>query len=69
MPLAIYREMAAHLQQVEGIKTELIPQSSPQFDYLQSQVEGLRIEYGANFQESNQERVKQILDYYASFYS
>jgi hypothetical protein len=44
LPLAVYREVAAHLSQVDGVKTGLIAQSSPQFDYQQSQVESLWVE-------------------------
>lgn len=45
LPLAVYREMAAHLRQVEGVKTDLLPQTATNFDYLQSQVGGLKIVY------------------------
>jgi hypothetical protein len=37
MPLAIYRELASHLEQVQGVETHLIPQQFQQFDYHQSQ--------------------------------
>lgn len=45
LPLAVYREMAAHLRQVEGVKTDLLPQTATNFDYLQSQVGGLTLTY------------------------
>ncbi len=68
LSLAMYREVAAHLRQVEGITTELIPQHSEQFDYNQSQVSGLLIEYGADLDVSNQQRVEEILNHYACRY-
>lgn len=63
LPLAVYREVVAHLRQVEGVNAGLIPQRSPQFNYHQSQVGGLWIEYAADL--SNQQQVEAILDYYA----
>ena len=43
MPLAIYRELASHLQQVQGVETHLTPQQFQQFDYHQSQIGSLEI--------------------------
>lgn len=45
LPLAVYREIAAHLRQVDGVETGLIPQSSSTFDYRESQVGGLWLQY------------------------
>jgi hypothetical protein len=68
LPLAVYREIAAHLRQVDGVEVTLIPQSSKQFDYNQSQVEGLWIEYAGNSSSESRKRVEQILAYYQSRY-
>ena len=68
LPLAVYREVAAHLRQVEGIKTGLIPQQSQEFDYHQSQVSGLWIEYVATLDPSCLAQVAEILDYYAQWH-
>jgi hypothetical protein len=68
LPLAVYREIAAHLCQVEGVQVGLIPQSSQEFDYNQSQVTGLAIEYTINSGWESRERVKQILAYYQERY-
>lgn len=38
LPLAVYREIAAHLRQLEGVEVELIPQSSPQFAYKKAKL-------------------------------
>lgn len=66
MPLAVYREVAAHLRQVSGVEVELLPQTAPQFDYRLSQVGGLRI-YGDGLAEpEHQARVLEILNYYRS---
>ena len=65
MPLAIYRELASHLQQVQGVETHLTPQQFQQFDYHQSQIGSLEINYTETFQESDRTLVTAILDYYA----
>ncbi len=68
LPLAVYREVAAHLRQVTGVDADLLPQTSQQFDYNQSQVGGLWIEYGETADKVERERVKQILSYYQNRY-
>ncbi|MEH2422042.1 MAG: hypothetical protein V7K48_14295 [Nostoc sp.] len=68
LPLAVYREIAAHLHQVEGVEVDLIPQSSQQFDYNQSQIGGLSISWTANSGSENRQRVNQILAYYRNRY-
>lgn len=68
MSLAVYRELAAHLRQVEGVEVELLPQSSQVFDYQQSQVGGLRLRLPKLSPEPSStasERVQQILAYYS----
>ncbi|MHC5935577.1 hypothetical protein [Nostoc sp.] len=68
LPLAVYREIAAHLRQVEGVEVDLIPQSSQQFDYNQSQIGGLSISWTANSGSESRQRVNQILAYYQNRY-
>ncbi len=68
LPLAVYREIAAHLRQVEGVEVELIPQSSRQFDYNQSQIAGLWISLSPDSDSTSQQRVEQILAYYRDRY-
>ncbi|MEA5533592.1 hypothetical protein [Crocosphaera sp. XPORK-15E] len=68
LPLAIYRELAAHLRQIEGIITDLIPQQSQQFDYAQSQVDHLQIHYPLNLPSGAKQQIDAILDYYAQKY-
>lgn len=68
MPLAVYRELAAHLQQVAGVETNLISQQSQQFDYAQSQVGELWIQIPPDAPASDRQRVEQILAYYGDRY-
>jgi len=68
LPLAVYREIAAHLRQVEGVETDLYPASSQQFDYNQSQVGGLWIQYNKTTSLESRELVDQILAYYQDRY-
>jgi len=68
LSLAVYREIAAHLRQVEGIEVDLISQASSEFDYNQSQISGLLISGISNSGSESQQRVQQILAYYQNCY-
>jgi hypothetical protein len=68
LPLAVYREIAAHLRQVEGIKAGPIPQTVQHFNYNQSQLGGLWIEYGTNLSSDCHQKVEEIIDYYSRTY-
>lgn len=68
LPLAIYRELAAHLQQIEGITVQLLPQNSPQFDYAQSQIGGIILEYPQALDLKTKEKLEAILTYYSDRY-
>lgn len=68
LPLAVCREIAAHLQQVAEVQTRLIPQSAPQFDYSLSQVEAIEIYYPKNLPVAEKQLLESILDYYAQRY-
>lgn len=69
LPLAVYREVAAHLRQVEGVATGLIPQQSQQFNYGDSQIGGLWIQYPEGFDFASRQRVDRILAYYGDRFS
>lgn len=74
LPLAVYREVAAHLRQVEGVNASLILRPlehdpAEKFDYYQSQVAALQIDFAADISESSEQKVKAILDYYAQRYN
>ncbi|MBD2044007.1 hypothetical protein [Microcoleus sp. FACHB-672] len=68
LPLAVYREIAAHLRQVAGVETGLTPQQSQQFDYSQSQVGSLWIHYAENVDSADRQQVDRILAYYSNRY-
>lgn len=68
LPLAVYREIAAHLSQVDGVETGLYPATFQQFDYNQSQVGGLWIQLSATTDSKSRELVDQILAYYQNRY-
>ncbi len=68
LPLVIYREVAAHLRQIDGVETGLLPQTSKEFDYLQSQVGGLWIRYAATAAEIYQPQIEAVLAYYGDRY-
>ncbi len=74
MPLAIYREVAAHLAQCLGVQVELLPQSSTTFAYGDSQIEGLSLNYPpdrdspAEMLRNPQQQIEAILAYYAQQY-
>ncbi len=69
LPLAVYREIAAHLRQVEGIEVEIITQSSKAFDYNQSQVECLQLRKAPDLPVENSTLVEKILAYYQNRYA
>ena len=73
LPLGVYREVAAHLRQVEGVNADLIMRSiehdeTETFDYYQSQISFIQIDYAREILLSDRQRVQEILDYYAQQY-
>jgi hypothetical protein len=50
------------------VEVGLMPQTSRQFDYQESQTGGLWIQYQLTSNSASRERVKQILTYYQSRY-
>ncbi len=68
LPLAIYREIAAHLRQVERVEVDLEPQNSQKFDYNQSQVGSLQIYCAETTTLQERKRVNQILAFYQNRY-
>ncbi|MDJ0846310.1 hypothetical protein [Crocosphaera sp.] len=69
LPLAIYRELAAHLRQIEGVTIELIPQQSQQFNYAQSQIDYLEMSYPLTLSPADKQRLEEILNYYAQVHT
>lgn len=68
LSLTVYREIMAHLGSVDGIEVGLIHQTSAEFDYNQSQVGGLWVDYGSSSNSQTRLWVKQILAYYQHRY-
>lgn len=68
LPLAVYREVAAHLEQVDGVGVELLPQQAQQFDYRLSQIDSLRITGLDDSDSARYQQVQQILAYYSDRY-
>lgn len=64
LPLATYREVVAHLRQVHGVDAGLLPQTTQEFEYLQSQAGGLWLQYPADQAEQCQAQIEAILTYY-----
>jgi hypothetical protein len=65
LPLAVYREVAAHLRQVEGVSVDLVTQTSSKFNYYDSQIEAMRVNFAPDLFEASRQMVAQILSYYA----
>lgn len=65
LPLAVYREVAAHLSQVEGVQTKLTPQTSQKFEYTLSQIGCLEIKFSESATSEARTQVEKILAYYA----
>ena len=69
LPLAVYREIAAHLRQVEGVDTGLLPVPPGEpFESDQSQVGGLWVEYPETIAPSERNLMERILAYYNNRY-
>ena len=80
LPLAVYREVAAHLRQVTGVNAGLIGKplhgdretaaeaDRETFDYYASQIEALWLEYPQDLATESKQRVHAILDYYGNRY-
>ncbi len=67
LSLAMYRELAAHLQQVAGIAVTEIPQTSTTFAYLGSQLAGLAMRVEAPLGEGDGDRLRAILNHYGQW--
>jgi hypothetical protein len=68
LPLAVYREIAAHLQQIEGIKVAFLTPTSQEFSYTESQLGGLEITGIDRLAEPERHQIEQVFSYYADRY-
>jgi hypothetical protein len=67
--LAMYRELASHLEQIADVSAELFWNESNEFSYLGSQIGGLWLSYPANLSNNSQALIKNILNHYGSWTS
>jgi hypothetical protein len=68
LPLAVDREVAAHLQQIEGITVSFLTPNDRKFSYTESQLGGLEITGGNLLTDSAKMRIDSLLKYYANCY-
>ncbi len=66
LPLAVYREVAAHLRQVEGVTVVLEPQRSPEFSYRRSQIGAMVMGYPKDLPGDDRQTIEAILKFYES---
>jgi hypothetical protein len=69
MPLAVYREVAAHLQQIAGITVAVLTPIDREFSYTESQLGGLEIIGADRLAHSDRLLLERLLDYYADRYN
>jgi hypothetical protein len=69
MPLAVYREVAAHLQQIEGIVVTFIDPKDRLFSYTESQLGGLVVTGADRLIDADKSRIDLLLRYYADRYN
>lgn len=67
LPLAMYKELAAHLSQLEGVSTELIWQDRQEFNYAASQIAGISVICSSQISERSQELAPLILNCYGTY--
>jgi hypothetical protein len=63
LPLAMYKELAAHLSQVNSVNVELEWQDAKNFDYSASQIAAIAVSYNQEFRDL----VQKILDHYGAW--
>jgi len=68
LPLAVYREIAAHLELLDGVTIALNPQQSTEFEYTLSQIDSLEILYPESVDPQVYEQAQRILAYYGDRY-
>jgi len=67
--LAMYRELASHIEQIEDVNAELFAQESQEFSYLGSQIGGMWLTYPSNLTTQTQNLIKNILNHYGNWTS
>lgn len=67
--LAMYRELASHLEQIAEVEAELFWQESTEFSYLGSQIGGLWLTYPQTISSQFQASIDDILNHYGNWTS
>ncbi|WP_055075984.1 hypothetical protein [Pseudanabaena sp. 'Roaring Creek'] len=67
--LAMYRELASHIEQIEDVKAELFWQDSKEFSYLGSQIGGMWLTYPQAISAQSQLLINKILNAYGVWVS
>lgn len=67
--LAMYRELASHIEQIVDVSSELFWQESTEFSYLGSQIGGMWLVYPQSLATQSQILIKDILNHYGDWTS
>ena len=67
LALAMYRELASHIEQIENVTTELVWQESTKFSYLGSQIGGMWLTCNQKMSAQSQILIKNILNHYGAW--
>lgn len=65
LPLAVYREIAAHLQLVPQLEVMLLPAQPDRFVYRGGPVGGMRLVYPLQWETMARQQMEAILQYYS----
>lgn len=67
--LAVYRELASHLEQIDEVNVALFWQESTEFSYLGSQIGGFWLSYPQNLSARSHVLIENILNCYGNWTS
>ncbi|MFN9649200.1 MAG: hypothetical protein ACK58Z_12050 [Pseudanabaena sp.] len=67
--LAVYRELASHLEQIDEVNVELFWQESTEVSYLGSQIGGFWLSYPQNLSARSHVLIENILNCYGNWTS
>jgi hypothetical protein len=67
LSLAMYKELATHLSQLDGVSAKLICQDRQDFSYDASQIAGMSVTCTSQMRERSQQLVSSILNHYGAW--
>ncbi len=67
IPLATYRELASHIEQIEDVTAELFWQESREFSYLGSQIGGMWLNHDLTKLGQSHDLIRNILNHYGAW--